>query len=560
MKLLATTPRKKIVFIFIFCLLLTGLIFSKPAYRQVKSWRSNWLAQQAEKLLKDERTLEALHKAGAAYQLDPYNPRILLLMARLYAAVNPDYALSFWANLKKINSLTEETQKEYIRYCLLLRRSDLVDSELKELLERSPTNASTLLIAAEIAALKGNGALVEIYCQKILNTQPQNRAAQLLLATYYLSIADSRKNVQGLEYLESLSRGTDELSLQALYRMSQLSALSPAQVESIRLKIKTHPLAQEKDQLYAESLSLKLYPLAKSKTFDNIQKSQAQKQPKERLNTARWFNQQRESSRVTQILTLPEALSRQDLFLVWADAMALQKRWTELDQVFSKEAVPMEALMVTLFRARISRELGELKQSEILWNRALSDARTRPEVLWYMASYAEKLKANDLAKLTYLKLTELSSFEKNAYLALIKMHFADGDTRELRDTLKLFTDRFPKELFAINDLSYTNLLLGENIPESNAKAALLLEQDPARMAYRVTLALGALRLYQADLAYSYFMETKIEEITLLQPSWQAIYAAIMGARGETERARSVAKTLSNKKLLPEEKALILPYL
>ncbi|NJK92829.1 MAG: hypothetical protein HC904_14000 [Blastochloris sp.] len=551
--------RQKIKLVLLLCLLIALAFAARPGYRQLKTWRAHWFATQAETLLKEERQVEALQKAASAYQLSPYHPRVILLMARVYAPINPNLALNFWLQLEQQKALTDDTRHEFIRYCLSIRRFDLAQQQLNPLLQAPQPGEATLLLAAEMAALRGDREAAERHCQRILQLNPTQRKARFILAGLHFRSQDPQQLARGKQLLEALLDLNDEFSLQALIQLSRWPGLSPQELEKIRHQLRAHPQASEQDRLYADSLRIQIEPANRSRILQEVRELYASQPPPQRLEAARWFNQQRESAQVLQLLSLQEALQRQDLFLVWADAMALTRRWKELEQVLERENVPLERLVVSIFRARAVREQGDTERANILWNRALLESSNRPEILWYMAAYAEKLRAYDLAAATYRQLIRNGGSEKPAYASLVTLLQRQGNTRALRDTLQQMHQRFPHDDTVLNDLTYLNLLLGENIPTSRQAARGLVERNPTLMACRVTAALSALRVYQTEEAYTYYASAQIKDLRVLQPSWQALYAAILGAQGKTSEARKIIKTLNTQTLLPEERALILPY-
>jgi len=550
---------QKIKLLLLLCLLLALGWAARPGYRQLKSWRADWLVTQAETYLKEDRQVEALQKAGSAYQLSPLNSRVILLMARVYGPVNPNLSLIFWQQLQAGDLLSDETRFEFIRYCLSIRRLDLAQQLLSPLLQANDTQEPVLLLAAELAALSGNRDEAGRLCRRVLQLNPNQRKARFILAGLSSSSKDPDELARGKKLLEGLLDLDDDYSLQALIQLSRWPGLVPTELEKIRHLLRAHPKASEKDRLYANTLRMQAQPARRGEVLREVQDFYSAKPPAERLEAARWLNQQRESARVLEFLPLKEALQRQDLFLVWADAMALTRRWKELENVLDKENVPLEKLLVTIFRARAVREQGDTERANVLWNRAVLESASRPEILWYMASYAEKLRASDLAISAYRQLIRNTDTEKPAYASLITLQQKQGDTRSLRDTLQEMRERFPHDEVVQNDLAYLNLLLGENLSSSRQTARNLIARNPSIMAYRVTAALAALRDYQAEEAYTYYASARLKDIRVLQPSWQAIYAAILGARGKTSEARQIVKTLNPQALLPEERALILIY-
>jgi hypothetical protein len=93
------------------------------------------------------------------------------------------------------------------------------------------------------------------------------------------------------------------------------------------------------------------------------------------------------------------------------------------------------------------------------------------------------------------------------------------------------------------------------VDDSAVKAKELAKKFPARLEFRVTAALGCLRLHDAAGARAQFNGPPIDW-SKTPPSWRAVYGAVLIANEQTERARELIKTIPLERLAPEEARLI----
>lgn len=110
---------------------------------------------------------------------------------------------------------------------------------------------------------------------------------------------------------------------------------------------------------------------------------------------------------------------------------------------------------------------------------------------------------------------------------------------------------------AVRDFGrYRALLEGTSVSLDETAAAVAAE--PANTAYRITHALNLLRRGQPAEAFAVF-----DDITVfadrLPPGQLAVIATVLGASGDTTRARAAASSIEVDRLAPGEYALILPW-
>jgi tetratricopeptide (TPR) repeat protein len=273
----------------------------------------------------------------------------------------------------------------------------------------------------------------------------------------------------------------------------------------------------------------------------------------------RWLNQHRRYGETVRLVTPQEALSSQDLFLVWADALAARNRWKELENVFKTEKVPLEDFLRELFWARICTELGQRELADIHWQRVYLEVDRNPQALMYLGRYAEIQGDSQQAGVAFRRLAREPGFARQAYLALVQLAEKDKNTRALRDILKEIVALFPDDDTPRNDLAYVNLLLNENVTSARGTARELLRKRPDFLAYRITLALADLRLGQPDQAGRLFDGLDVNWPEVL-PGWQAVHIAVVAANGRTNLAQALARQVSIGRLKTEETRLIAPFL
>src|SRR3982751_1578397 len=122
--------RAKIFALIAIIILIVGVLFAKPGYRAVRSWRANRLAAEAEAAIARQAWPEAAQKAQAAYHLAPMNPRAMRIVARLYTIAGQPDAVTFWENLRASGNATLDDRRELIRVAMRFGKAASVRDEV----------------------------------------------------------------------------------------------------------------------------------------------------------------------------------------------------------------------------------------------------------------------------------------------------------------------------------------------------------------------------------------------------------------------------------------------
>jgi len=535
-------------------LLLGGIFWgARPAWRLLKTWRARQVATRAQELSAQQRWAEAFEKASAAQQLSPNDGQVLRALAQLYAGLDMEQALPFWAALLNTPQATADDARTYVRTAIRLNRLDMAQSVMVRLLKESPEDSVVLELAAEWCARKGNQPAALNYARQSRASQPDNTSAQLLLARLLMASSGAEEMKEARQNLWQLAKRQDSESLQAMELLSQMPDMSPA--GQLLALISSHPKTTEADQLLALGMEIQLQPQTRTQRLDELVKKHRKVGVQQRLEVGRWLNRQREYKRALDLFSLEDSLQRQDLFLVRMDALAGVHRWDEVSRILKSRKAPLEPVFAELYMARAAKELNEPLVAKAHWQRLRSMATGQPMVLWYAARYAEKIDERVEAKKIYHQLAQQPATTRSACVALIRMMEEEGNTVGLRNLMQRLIELYPLDPSPHNDLAYLDLLLGENIGPAKEVALHLVANQPELLSHRTTLALACLRLNDAAAARNAYQGIQIDW-TLALPGWQVVYASVLAANGENQAARELTQQIPLERLKPEERMLL----
>jgi hypothetical protein len=548
-----------IVLIWVAVVFAAALFEIKPALREISFWRARRYAAKAEVDLAAENWSAAQTKALMAYQIQPEEPAAVRAVARLQSLTGGSAgALQFWEILKasgKLNAADRRMQAED-----LLRSGMLPEArkEVERLLAEAPNDPLNLRVAAKWAATEKNSEAAINFASRAQAVEPNHLPGRLLLGLLQSEAPAAAVKKAGLQNLLQLADDRGRTGLEALIFLATRKELPPENRSLVIDRLRAHPLASESHRLIALDLELAQKPEQRDAVLDAAVEQYRKADPAAQRTFAVWLNSRKEFDRTLAFLPISEAMKRKDFLLVTLDAMAQQKRWTEIEEILQGKAVPLDEVYTELFLARSSMELGRQSSADLHWRRAHIAASASIEQMKFLASYAEKIGQTDHAELAYRSLTNSAATARDAYESLLRLAEKRRDSAALHDLLGEMVKRWPKDSSVRNDYTYFTLLRGEDLVDGLKTARELVAEAPTSLAHRTTLALANLRLNDPAAASAVYDGLNVPW-DRAPSSHRAVYAAVLGAAGKVEEARRQAAAIPADSLRPEERELIAPW-
>ena len=278
------------------------------------------------------------------------------------------------------------------------------------------------------------------------------------------------------------------------------------------------------------------------------------------LALATWLNKIGRSAKTLEVLPEARAIQRQDFFLQYVNALAALQRWSQVKDLFLSEHSVVDPMVQHMYLAVAQAHLGSATAATNEWQRALQVANT-PEKLLMVAANAEQNSATDIANAAYSEAIKTAPTNRAAYAGRLRLALAGGKTAQAQTIAAEIAQIWPDDTAARNQAAYLRLLLGASGDAAEAAerdAQLLVAKEPRNWQARATLGLACLRLGRNKEALAAIREPRVTGVE--PPGALAVRAAILAANGYEDGARSDARLLAAKPLLPEERALIAPLL
>jgi hypothetical protein len=273
-----------------------------------------------------------------------------------------------------------------------------------------------------------------------------------------------------------------------------------------------------------------------------------------------WLNKIGQPAKTLEVLPQARAVQRRDFFLHYMNALAALQRWSAIKDLLMSERSPLEPMMQHMYLAVAQTHLGSATGATNEWQRALELANTS-EKSSALAKYAEQNSANDIADAAYAGAIKIAPKNREAYSGRLRLALAAGKTADAQTIAAEITQLWPDDAAARNQNAYLRLLLGVSGEQAEAAehdAEVLVKKEPQNWLARATLGLARFHLGRNKDALAAFRGIKATGNE--PPGALAVRAAILAVTGYEEGARNDALLLVAKPLLPEERALIAPFL
>ena len=278
------------------------------------------------------------------------------------------------------------------------------------------------------------------------------------------------------------------------------------------------------------------------------------------LALATWLNKIGRSAKTLEVLPEARAIQRQDFFLHYVNALAALQQWSQVKDLFLSEHSVVDPMVQHMYLAVAQAHLGSATAATNEWQRALQVANTTEKLLM-VAANAEQNSATDIANAAYSEAIKTAPTNRAAYAGRLRLALAGGKTAQAKTIAAEIAQIWPDDTAARNQAAYLRLLLGASGDAAEAAerdAQVLVAKEPRNWQARATLGLARLRLGRNEEALAAIREPRVTGVE--PPGALAVRAAILAANGYEDGARSDARLLAAKPLLPEERALIAPLL
>jgi hypothetical protein len=555
---MAARRRRNMAWVAALVVVIVLAVGGRQFYRWAKVRRAAQFAAEAGQFAAAGKNEEAAKRYRAALQLDPLGYSALQGAARLASKLSRPEAADLWREVIRLREATKNDKQEYVRALMSLGKVKAAEPTLTQLLQNDP-DAATLLLAARYSRTMGDLSKAIQFARIAVQKAPDKESVRFALAELLAASASAPQHEEARKILWEIAGKEGAFQTKALESIAAAPELTAEERDRVVQLLEPHTSEAIRDALLVADLRLQADPEDSTKIFDQTIARWGESSPADLYQLAHWLNLHNQAERVLSLLTVDRAMEDNQLLLSRLDALATLQRWNEIESFLIRPDLTLDPYVLESFRARTSQEKNANLDAEVHWNHAISLAANDPNKLRFVATFAEQSHASGVALRAYEQLAKIPEHAVGAYLATERLSAMNADTAVQRDAAEKIARLSPNDTNAADQLAYLNLLLNRDVGGNAEKAKALALKDPTRLSYRVTAALGYLRMNDPGPALAEFQPPAggpAIEWENTPAGWRAVYAATLIANEKTQEAEEILKNIPRDRLSPEEKQLI----
>ena len=543
-------------------LLLLAVIYARPLKNSYKNMRAESMVNEARQMAENGQMVNAVMKAQEAVQKAPDSIAAIRLNFEYFTYMRRDTALYFYDRLDELGALTPTDEQLHVRTLLNLGRQADAAEALQKIMKNQPSSEALMKLAEDVwGTREQNKALLGVL-SSYSEDHPEDREGALRLAKVQMNSGNPVEAGKGMETLWKLADQDDALSLEALEFINSLPSHTPADLDRLITRLKSHPKGDDRHYVVALKHEVQRTPSRKKEIVMEATIKYRDKKRDELLPFIRWLIEEGEALQVLSILPEEEALKHRGLLENYLNALTILKRFTDVERILEDKTVAtiLDATTLSMFRAHLAYVLkkpAEELRTKLIAAKNSAQVNGRYPSLLRIAQYAEDRGHYDIAEDAYRLTIQAARrasapprIERQAYTGLIKACEANRDTESLLQATSDAATRWPDDTSYLDRHLYVTLLAGRDVEYSLIQSQKLLQQQPKDNMRKLNVALAQFRLQDIQQAVSYL---QFMDLNLLTEGQRAVFAGIASRAGFIDEAAGVVKAISPQAtMLPEE--------
>lgn len=551
-------PLKLILALVVVAGLLGAYLGARPVWRMIKAHRAQGFVHQAEEAFAKEKWAEAFERTRSAIQLAPTDPSVIRHAAYLYSHFASEAAFPYFDTLLASPNATTADREEFATLAFRVGNIELANSQVDELLENTKPSPRTLVLGAQLAAIRRDFTNAVRLGRAAVEAQPSNPTNVLNLAGLLVLNGSAVERKEARDILWPFARTNGQYQVRALGAILNAADATRAEREEIEKIIRAKTTRTLDEEMLFYEVQASLDPSQVNKLADELVERYARGKSDELIAVSTWLNRRQIFNR-TRDLLLPD-LARKDptLFRLRFEALTGSGDLRGGYDFIKVDPAPGDPFQVELLRCTTAIRLKDLVSVDVHFNTLMTLAKQQPRRLRTLAEYAFRNGNRKLATEAYQILAQNPRDAIPATRGMVRTADSVGETWLARDYARKLVSLAKNDENAKTQVTYYDLLLNENLDQALATAKALHQAKPEDFNRRAILALAFLRHDQARQALD-CVEGQLVNWNQVIPGLRAVVAASLGAVGQLEKASNYVAKLPLARLKPEERELIRPY-
>lgn len=553
------TRRITVLLAGLIALLLVIWFAAPPAYRSYKLKKAKAAVTEVEAALKRDDLNTAGLRVRLALALAPTSPVVQRAAAHYCMRVGSPAAMQYWQILLDAGNATRADRIEYARTLVRFERPAQARQLLVPLLEEDIRDPECLQLSIHALLLERRVRDALRAARMLVEYHPDNDDALTHLGELLLLQPEPSLREQGESILWGLSLREGSQLVPAIALLSQGTNRTPQELALLARRLpKTNDVVIS--LLRTDILERAGHSPDRARLLSGVLSLIQTNSPlQDRLLIADWllgkgFHQ-------PALDVLPDPLWKSSPLAVQRHLQALANldRWKELGAVIEDKSIPLSAVLRDVYRAVIASRLGTPQEVASHLSNAAQGTRNEPSLARLVAVYAEAFDQPRIAAEALQSLMGSPSQVPIVAPEVMRLLSAVDDTRPVLQTLDRLLQFSPRDENLLNERAWWHAVTGQQLEPALGAATELVQKNPANLRFTATLALVHLRQHDPEKALI-AAETPFHSVTNPPPRLRLAYSAALGASGQREAARRIARSLDLQSLRSAEKHLIADWI
>jgi tetratricopeptide (TPR) repeat protein len=518
-------------------------------------------AEEAEALLPSGDFKAAFSKLDAALRFAPDNPQVVRTGAHMFKGIGNSTGLELFEKLMASGAASLRDRKAYIELAIALRRSDLAGRELEPLLKGNPKDLELVHLLALQQEIAGDHKRAAQTAEYALSLEPNNRKSQLLLGSLLIRSTDKPIQKSGERLLWGIALANGEFTNQAVDALAESADLSEGETHLLIREFLSRTNLQAGDLIQAENLRIKLNPAITAETVTRTSTliSATNSTPEMLSFLGQWCLQHSQAKAALRVIPETMAATNSSLASVRSFALAQSGQWEALVKILDNKNSVLEPSVTHLLRGQRALSRDDRKTAEVEFQNALQQSDLTIDRVVLIARTAEVTGYPVVAVKAYQRLFKVPG--RGIWAAVESLRVLRGldDAVLLRDVLRELNRQLPGDDSVAAERAWAELFADSRSADAITIAKRIRTAQPSDTNGRFLNALALLKEDKHSEALAE-IESSFSRWEDLQPRWQLVYVAALGANHQREAARNLASRIDRKSVRSAELDLIKNYL
>lgn len=533
-----------------------GFIGAKPAWRFMRARRATRLLSEAEVLAGQKKWAEVAPLMKSSLVLLPGDLRGYRLAARYFTAMNSSQALVYWRHIIATGTATYVERRNFCELAISMGRPDLARPILTELAKEQPRDPELQRVALVMARRLKMDDLLVLSSERWLRIEPTAPEPQYELGALRWRSGDRTRREEGRQMLWGLAFASNAFTMSAINalaagtnisgpdrdllwrRLDNLASTNVLAVADVRLRLRP----REREAVVRQVVDL-LKPDSGLAEVTTILK---------------WLSDHGAVAETLVQLT-PERLARMPaLETARIEALIEVGRADEIQSVLDSPPKNIPPHLIHCLRASAAHFQG--RKDMILQHLEQAAANTGKQLTANLtvARYAERLNQPRVALTCWQQIARDFGGGMDASMQIVRLARELDDLPAVQPALAALRSQMTTDVGVVLSADYVDALLGRLRPDLMPQLREIARTNTPMVMITAVWALAEWKTGD-PMAALRVLESTTTDWTKVEPRFQAVYVAVLGAAGQREAARLAAHRVPTDRLSREEKELLEPW-